>query len=125
MFKDKTGSLRKLLKKEAEFVYVTAPHLIPVQFEKTESANETAEQKGWYFSTEALTFNSHDVTDLSHGLLESLEVVEKAFLEQGPFDGIIGFSQGAALSSIICHLLQKGGNQTFFFSEGNTFLLSF
>lgn len=32
MFREKTGSFRKLLKKHvAEFVFIDAPHLIPVQ----------------------------------------------------------------------------------------------
>jgi serine hydrolase FSH1 len=32
IFREKTGSFRKLLKKHvAEFVYIDAPHLIPIQ----------------------------------------------------------------------------------------------
>ena len=118
VFKDKTGSLRKLLKKHAELVYISAPHLIPAS--PTAISNETQvisdekteEQRGWYFSTEALTFNSHDATDFSWGLKESIEVISRAFEELGPFDGILGFSQGAALGSILCHLLEKGGKTT-------------
>lgn len=101
-------------------MYISAPHVIPApvvpaQVEDTENAGETTpdakteEQRGWYFSTEQLTFNSHDVTDFSCGLEESIEVVRKAFEELGPFDGILGFSQGAALGSILCDLLEKGG----------------
>ena len=34
MFREKTGSLRKLLKKQvAEFVYIDAPHVIPAAHE--------------------------------------------------------------------------------------------
>ncbi len=122
VFKDKTGSLRKLLKKHAELVYISAPHIIPIPNSPAAVENEDAgnaevttpdakveEQRGWYFSTEQLTFNSHDATDYSWGLEESIEVVRKAFEELGPFDGILGFSQGAALGSILCHLLTKGG----------------
>lgn len=129
MFKDKTGSLRKLLKKHAELVYISAPHLIPAAAVPSNAnslevghvtasddtavvnsvPNKTEEQRGWYFSTEALTFNSHDKTDFSWGLDESVEVVSKAFQELGPFDGILGFSQGAALISMLCDMLEKGG----------------
>ena len=122
VFKDKTGSLRKLLKKHAELVYINAPHLIPISSNSAPTAQsveagttettpdgKVEEQRGWYFSTEQLTFNSHDATDFSWGLEESIEVVRKAFEELGPFDGILGFSQGAALGSILCHLLTKGG----------------
>ena len=111
VFKDKTGSLRKLLKKHAELIYITAPHLIPVNSSQEMSTESTpAEQRGWYFSTEEKTFNSHDVTDFSRGIDDSLEVIASAFRELGPFDGILGFSQGAALATFLCQLLQKGGN---------------
>lgn len=103
-------------------MYISAPHIIPTpnltetpaQTEDSENAITTTdgkkeEQRGWYFSTEQLTFNSHDITEFSCGLEESIEVVRKAFLELGPFDGILGFSQGATLGSILCHLLEKGG----------------
>lgn len=134
VFKDKTGSLRKLLKKHAELVYISAPHVIPApppvqQQQQRDDADETSselmagnndvitEQLGWYFSTSSLTFNSHDVTEFSSGLEESLEVVSRAFKEQGPFDGILGFSQGATLASILCDLLEKGAlNFTFKFA---------
>lgn len=102
-------------------MYISAPHLIPIQPSESVEAEDvgnvkstlveekTEEQRGWYFSTDKLTFNSHDSTEFSWGLEESIEVVRKAFEELGPFDGILGFSQGAALGSILCHLLEKGG----------------
>ena len=122
MFKDKTGSLRKLLKKHAELIYISAPHVIPApaptapSLDVDETSSELTagnndvipEQLGWYFSTSSLTFNSHDVTEFSEGLESSLEVVSRVFKEQGPFDGILGFSQGATLASILCDLLEKG-----------------
>lgn len=42
------------------------------------------------------------------GLEESLQAVAKAFCELGPFNGILGFSQGAALVAMICALKQRG-----------------
>jgi hypothetical protein len=39
MFREKTGSLRKLLKKHvAEFIYIDAPHVIPIQDEQDTNA---------------------------------------------------------------------------------------
>ena len=32
----------------------------------------------------------------------------KVFAEQGPFDGILSFSQGACLGAILCQLKQRG-----------------
>ena len=110
MFKDKTGSLRKLLKKHAEFVYISAPHLNPATINPSdETVSSEEEQRSWYYSTEKLTFNSHDVTDYCSGLEKSIETVTSAFNEQGPFDGILGFSQGAAFTALLCALLKKGG----------------
>jgi len=102
-FKDKTGSLRKLLKKHAEFVYINAPHLNPV------CLHPDGEERAWYYSTEERTFNSHDVTEHCIGLEKSIETVTEAFAQFGPFDGILGFSQGAAFTALLCTLLEKGG----------------
>lgn len=45
MFREKTGSFRKLLKKHvAEFVFIDAPHLIPIQDEQ-EEANVAASNR--------------------------------------------------------------------------------
>lgn len=119
-FKDKTGSLRKLLKKHAEFVYISAPHLIPATvIPSNETVSSLEEQRSWYFSTEKLTFNSHDVTEHCSGLEKSIETVSAAFEELGPFDGILGFSQGAAFTALLCALLKKGG---LFQPIKNTFL---
>lgn len=104
-------------------MYISAPHIIPpancgsVTSEENADADlpdgnteeKLQEQRGWYFSKQELTFNSHDVTDFSWGLDESLEVIRKAFEELGPFDGILGFSQGACLGSMLCYMLEKGG----------------
>ncbi len=47
MFREKTGSLRKLLKKQvADFVYIDAPHLIPAQENLNEQdTNATASNR--------------------------------------------------------------------------------
>ena len=41
-------------------------------------------------------------------LQESLASVETQFKENGPFDGVLGFSQGAAMLGLICGLQQQG-----------------
>lgn len=46
-------------------------------------------------------------SDLSVGFDDSIAAIEKVFLEQGPFDGILGFSQGAAFVSILCAMKKK------------------
>ena len=61
-----------------------------------------SEQCGWWFSTSEKTFNSKIPSDLCIGFGDSLDLIEKTFAEQGPFDGLLGFSQGAAFVGILC-----------------------
>ncbi|NXC65147.1 OVCA2 Esterase, partial [Aleadryas rufinucha] len=39
---------------------------------------------------------------------ESLSAVAAALAEHGPFDGLLGFSQGAALAAMVCALRGRG-----------------
>lgn len=98
IFRQRTGALRKILKNQAEFVFIAAPNKIE---------NVEKEGLGWWFSKEDKSYNAHDVTDCDLGFNESLEVVANALAEQGPFDGILAFSQGSALLSIICALKEN------------------
>lgn len=41
------------------------------------------------------------------GFDDSIALIEKTFREQGPFDGILGFSQGAAFVSVLCAMKKK------------------
>jgi len=102
VFRKKTGAFRKLLKKTAEYHFITAPHLIP----QTEGGEENL--TGWWFSAEGRSYVAQDVTDFSAGLDESLDLVARNLKDHGPFDGILAFSQGASLLSIICSLREKG-----------------
>lgn len=46
-------------------------------------------------------------SELCVGFNDSVTLIEKTFSEQGPFDGILGFSQGAAFVSILCAMKKK------------------
>lgn len=45
---------------------------------------------------------------MCRGLEEALGTVAQALSKLGPFDGILGFSQGAALAALVCALGQAG-----------------
>jgi len=47
------------------------------------------------------------------GLEEGLAVVAGVLREQGPFDGVIGFSQGAALAAMVASLLEPDRKAAF------------
>ena len=82
-FHEKLGAFRKMVGKKCLMRLLEAPHQVP---------NE-AEQRGWWFSQPHGFFKSDDVSDCDKGLDESLQLVSKTIEEEGPFDGIMGFSQ--------------------------------
>ncbi|XP_066507353.1 esterase OVCA2 [Hoplias malabaricus] len=112
-FRDKTGALRKLLKKHVELVFINAPHyILPRQSNSQEKDNPSIasdeEQRGWWFSNiQERSFDARQECESSLGLAESLDTLRLAVKELGPFDGILGFSQGAALVAMICALQER------------------
>lgn len=110
-FREKTGALRKLLKKQVELIYASAPHRIQKVCDSSqEEENDRVpggevDPRGWWFSdTQARSFNAGEQCQVSLGLEESVEAVRGAVRDHGPFDGILGFSQGAALVAMLCSL---------------------
>jgi len=103
-FRERTGALRKLLKSTADFVFISAPHVIP-EVENLRRSPELRE-KSWWFSRPEQSYNALDETDISTGYEESLELLMHAINNEDPFDGILGFSQGAAFLSLLCQLQQ-------------------
>lgn len=103
-FKTKSGGFRKLLKNQLEFVYIDAPHFVPEGFQNTggDSSN-----RGWWFSrTDPDAFYSLQKTNICKGFDESVDTIISFCQVNGPFDGLIGFSQGASMVSLLCSLQQ-------------------
>ena len=104
-FRERTGALRKLLKKHVDFVFVSAPHVIP------EPANlaraEEERERGWWFSKPDSSYYALEKTDCCLGFQTSLDAIHATFEEQGPFDGLLGFSQGAAFLPLLGVLKQR------------------
>ena len=107
-FRKKTGSVRKAAKKVAEFEFLDAPHIVPGT-EGCERAwylpcalpaigerfvfEDDSEKLSWDGGVDEATVN----TSVAH--------VKSACDEASkPYDGILGFSQGAAL---IPHIIRK------------------
>nr|XP_020499747.1 esterase OVCA2 [Labrus bergylta] len=116
-FREKTGSLRKLLKKQVELVYLSAPHSVQQATSEDAPEKETnsgrgpggdEDPKGWWFSDiQARSFSAQQECEESLGLEESVSVVREAVKVMGPFDGILGFSQGAAFVAMLCSLQER------------------
>eukprot|EP00112_Aurelia_sp_Birch-Aquarium-sp1_P022582 Seg641.5 transcript_id=Seg641.5/GoldUCD/mRNA.D3Y31 product="Esterase OVCA2" protein_id=Seg641.5/GoldUCD/D3Y31 len=101
---EKTGAFRKGLKKFIELVYITAPHKIP-DTSNSEEDSEKRDEYGWWFSAaDPSSFSSLQETEIDLGHEESIKLIEETFKEKGPFDGILGFSQGATIVAHICAL---------------------
>ncbi|KAM9321435.1 esterase OVCA2 [Gastrophryne carolinensis] len=109
-FWERTGALRKNLKNRAELVMISAPLLIPELPDGSSNEDGPREDpRGWWFSNpEKSSFNAMEETKSCSGLEESLQTVAQAFSELGPFNGILGFSQGAALVAMLCALKKQG-----------------
>ncbi|OCT91088.1 esterase OVCA2 [Xenopus laevis] len=111
-FWERTGALRKVLRGRAELITFSAPLVVPDPDAEPSDGDPNSSQdesRGWWFSNpQQNSFDAMEESNTCSGLEASLDTVAKAFSELGPFDGILGFSQGAALVAIICALKQHG-----------------
>ncbi|XP_078035383.1 esterase AGAP003155 [Augochlora pura] len=105
IFYTKLGSLRKGFKKEVEFTFLRAPH--NVSMKSNFGIDESGEGYGWWFNTEDHIFKAITPSPLCVGFEDSIELIKKEFQKSGPFDGILGFSQGGAFATILCCMQQK------------------
>ncbi|KAL3995376.1 Serine hydrolase (FSH1) family protein [Acanthocheilonema viteae] len=111
VFRNKSGSFRRYMKKYADFVFMDAPH--EVEWEHaSEGASDTvstniapAKCRGWWYVSER--FHIRKVKD-HEGFEESVQAIVDFVQKEGPFDGILGFSQGATLAFLLSALKRKG-----------------
>jgi len=113
-FREKLGAFRKIMKNRMEFVFITAPHRVPRI--DTDAAGEKDDnhddQRGWWFSGEDDSFRAVNYSDICRGFDESVQLVKDTVEKQGPFDGLLGFSQGGAMASLFCAQLQREGTSS-------------
>nr|CAI5845193.1 unnamed protein product [Callosobruchus analis] len=116
-FRTKTGSFRKTVRKWAQFTYITAPHKVILvddsnDLNKSEEPDigqrQDEEQYGWFFNRDDNTFREICKGGPAIGFEESVKLIEQIFVEEGPFDGLVGFSQGACFVRLLCDLQQRG-----------------
>ncbi|KAM8817323.1 esterase OVCA2 [Rhynchonycteris naso] len=114
-FREKTGALRKALRGRAELVCLSGPHpIVDAADAGSEPGSCPPEEqlRGWWFSEqEADVFSALQEPTVCRGLEEALETVAQALNKLGPFDGLLGFSQGAALAALVCALGQAGDSR--------------
>lgn len=125
LFAHKTGALTKAIRKafphrDCHFSYPSGPHrLDPADVpgavdssvagtEGKEHGGDEAEYRAWWRRKDrADPITGTNVIEYE-GLEEGLEAVAQTIEKEGPFDGVIGFSQGACAAAMVASLLEEG-----------------
>eukprot|EP01083_Nonionella_stella_P074831 203101_1 len=113
-FRGRCGSLKRGLRDIADLYFLCAPHEVPVS---TMSSNEykapetvinnvnpkknppsNTPKYTWWFAS--------DDGSIYRDWKDSVDYVLKFMESEGPFDGILGFSQGATMAALVCAHLQ-------------------
>ncbi|KAI9229523.1 MAG: serine hydrolase FSH [Piptocephalis tieghemiana] len=107
ILRKKTGALRKTLKSVAELEFVDPPFLMSIPKEGPEELRKkiaeqliTEDEKpyAWFFRQE---------DGSCKGLEEAMDHLFALLDQKGPYDGIFGFSQGAAMAALATIALSK------------------
>ncbi|KAG9457766.1 hypothetical protein H6P81_002274 [Aristolochia fimbriata] len=73
-----------------------------------ETDSDCTGEKNWMKADEP--FDPLQYQRQTGGFEESYDYLKRVFVEQGPFDGILGFSQGAAVAAKLCARRKANGN---------------
>ncbi|KAK0506446.1 FSH1-domain-containing protein [Armillaria luteobubalina] len=117
------GALRKQCGKDVDMVFIDAPHVLQAEdlFGGASESNEntleaytedpTLTPRGWF---RAFADKTRAV-----GLDDSL-VLFRDILTERTYDGVFGFSQGAAVAALLCALLEKPESYPPFLIDGKS-----
>ncbi|KAJ5827133.1 hypothetical protein N7447_003896 [Penicillium robsamsonii] len=87
-----------------ELIYPTAPFAL-------DPSNGTSELRNRHGSWS--WFDSESIDGLYPGIETSLESIASTLKDSGPFDGVVGFSQGAAMAAMVASLLEGNRKDAF------------
>ncbi|CEO96047.1 hypothetical protein PBRA_004737 [Plasmodiophora brassicae] len=94
-FRGKTAALKRVLKEVADLDYVQGPHrVMPLSAPEGTTLDEVPLQCAWWLLD--------DATLEYRGWQASVDLIRDVVKERGPFDGILGFSQGACMAAVYC-----------------------
>lgn len=79
----------------------------------TVGGNQNQDQRSWWFNKDDGTFSGVHKSAHVIGFDESVKLVEEVWREQGPFQGLLGFSQGACFVGLLCSLGARGCKELF------------
>ncbi|KAJ2158220.1 hypothetical protein GGF46_003932 [Coemansia sp. RSA 552] len=104
LFKIRARNFCGVVGDSADLVFVDAPIDIGILRETTGNVVDADIAKE--FTNLAWWWARSDRTLEARGIDRSLAFVKKVLTEQGPFDGVLGFSQGATMAAIVTALLE-------------------
>ncbi|KAJ5588882.1 hypothetical protein N7537_011560 [Penicillium hordei] len=112
LFRAKLQALEKLIHRAlgplqpgVELVYPTAPFALESSTGATSDLRNRHGSWSW--------FESESIEGLYPGLEGALESIASLLKDSGPFDGIVGFSQGAAAAVMVASLLEGNRKDAF------------
>ncbi|KAJ5941238.1 hypothetical protein N7516_001406 [Penicillium verrucosum] len=121
LFRAKLQALEKLLHQtldpphpNLELIYPTAPFALEPSAGSTTTTDLRTRHGAWSW------FGSETIDGLYPGLEGGLESIASLLKNSGPFDGIVGFSQGAAAAAIVASLLEGNRKDAFATLEAET-----
>jgi predicted esterase len=100
-FNSRTGALRKALKALAEFHFVDAPHPATAEF-LGDVPEDRGAALGWFNCAEMTPGARPAISAQYVGVEDAFQRLRSACEQHGPFDGVLGFSQGATLAALCC-----------------------
>ncbi|KAF2861543.1 hypothetical protein K470DRAFT_281540 [Piedraia hortae CBS 480.64] len=105
-----------------EFVYPTAPlRLDPTDIPgyKGEQENTSSDAYGWWRR------KGDSEPYIYDGMEDGLTAIAEVLITQGPFDVVLGFSQGGAAAGLVASLLESGRQEAFEKAKGMPFPKAF
>ncbi|KAJ1987017.1 hypothetical protein GGI25_005260 [Coemansia spiralis] len=103
LFQIRSRNFRKIVEEHADLVYldghidIATLHLTASDISK-EAVKGDFKNYAWWWARKGKTFEMR-------GYEKTMKIIGNVLNEQGPFDGILGFSQGACLGIVISALL--------------------
>ena len=108
LFRRKTSKLYKKLRERSnvELVFASAPHVVPRAADPRTSSNDSA--RSWFHTDDdpRAIRNRFDRDIRYRGYEDSAARAARTYAERG-CSGIMGFSQGAAMSHYLCALSER------------------
>ena len=110
VFRERTGALRTTLSKAhggVDMVYIDAPHVLtPADLFGEAMGPGDGRARGWFTAGENAGVAEAEwvrpsLSKRARGADESLAYLRKHLDEHGPYDGLLAFSQGAAMAAIL------------------------